>query len=113
MPDHHIPKQLARTGKFRCNIRPAEKTSVQVNDQCQDATELCLPKFLPISNDLIILTPHSFTGKVYAELPGVCVFFKKVGNYDEMLKRKTQGILDLKIWQPAVLRIVGKLQHKH
>ncbi len=45
-----------------------------------------------ISSNLVILTLHSFIGKVYAELPGVCVFFKR---WEITMNVKKHGIPNL------------------
>ena len=44
-----------------------------------DSGDMSLPILLPISNNLATLTP----GKISAELPGLCIFCKKVHYYDE------------------------------
>ena len=44
----------------------------------QGVAGLSLPIFLPISNNLATLTPRNVNGEISAELPGLCVFCKKV-----------------------------------
>ena len=45
--------------------------------QFQGVAELSLPIFLPILNNLVILTQHNVTSKMIAELDGLCVFCEK------------------------------------